>query len=569
MHLSLTAALLPVTLLLTEGVAAVRGNDTNEYNGICSNLQSLNSCSKTIKVPSGPPKIKTCDQESFTLDPCKTKEIITYACGLISWNKVKTCTKEVCVPGTVSSTIKVPCGVTIPTKEIPICKAVSSALGSAGQQLIDKAGAMCKCLPKAIEMSATSLSQSLRGGNPDLSVAVSNMIHDYNELQTCMAENGFSVQDNKAGLFQESGALSSQGGKWTVLQAAEIDLTTYGDLAAALAPCAAGGACQPQLIKNFFIRYLEDSKKQMGDQLAVVLKKWTDILGNVEKNLGTIGDSAEDLVSNLKGLPSKLEEVKNKVCQGKTNDQCADQAAQAYLDKLTKAISTVERLEKVREAANSVTETTPKLIKPIEDTIEAAEATPDLEYIVELAKDGKLKKIEDVLQAFRGATELPKLVAELQESGKTIVDFIAQYSSKTAENEIQEILRLVEEVFSPELPQAIVPELVKEIQILIQQEIQTPLEKLRGSIHDLGNILNTLPVIHPGKFDLKAGVASYQRWSMVSFDLPCSRMETAKFSHGKFHAELPYPVFYRCAYKGPNRLPWPNHHIPYVKFRLG
>ena len=69
-----------------------------------------------------------------------------------------------------------------------------------------------------------------------------------------------------------------------------------------------------------------------------------------------------------------------------------------------------------------------------------------------------------------------------------------------------------------------------------------------------------------GYFYSKAGVASYRRWNDFSFKMPCSTTGYQTFSFAGITRKVPYPKFYSCDYK--DVMHWPNHHIPYIKFRV-
>lgn len=198
-------------------------------------------------------------------------------------------------------------------------------MGNVGQQFITKASAVCSCLPQALEMLGKDLFKSVQNGL-DFSAAVSTMIKDIVKLQKCMIDNGFKVQDNKAEIIAKD--LSPAGG-WTVIPAAEIDLASYGELAAAISPCFIG-ACQPDLIRSFFTNYLTKSKELMADKIVVVLKEWTNIFAMVEKKIESIGDATENLFLQVKMVPDKIEEIEDEVCK---DDACLGPVISEYFQK--------------------------------------------------------------------------------------------------------------------------------------------------------------------------------------------------------------------------------------------
>lgn len=448
-------------------------------------------------------------------------------------------------------------------------------MGNAGQQFITKTGAICNCLPKALQMYGKNLYKSVEDGK-DLSAAVSSLIRDSIELQKCMADNGFHVQDNKAELLA-TGDLSPAGG-WTVIQAAEIDLASYGELVAAIAPCAVGD-CEPSLIKNFFTNYLTKSRELMADRLVSIFKGWVDIFANIETKVKNVGDAAADFVAHLKEVPGRLDEIQDKVCN---DGSCADEITTTFLAKVSEAITAVQAFQNVREATVTIVDTVPKLVNVSRTAIEIAEAVPDIDELILLAFSGKLRKIEDILQTIKITTEFPSLIKKLQDAVSVIAEFVTLYGSDGGQN----ALALVESILSDtwqRYPTSFntttttttgtptnstkgnLRAAIPEIQSLLATEIHAPLLNLTTSITALQSALDTFPV-KQGKFAFAAGVASYQRWSTVSMDLPCVRQTRMPYDVAGIKGAFDYPEFYSCAY-GPKRVPWPNHHVPYVKFR--
>lgn len=104
-----------------------------------------------------------------------------------------------------------------------------------------------------------------------------------------------------------------------------------------------------------------------------------------------------------------------------------------------------------------------------------------------------------------------------------------------------------------------------EIQNLIRDEINEPLQNDTNAFQAMENALSTLPFKN-GYFYSKAGVASYSRWNNFALDMPCSTTGYQEYSFAGMTKKIPYPKFYACNYSG--GITWPNHHIPYIKFRI-
>lgn len=239
---------------------------------------------------------------------------------------------------------------------------------------------------------------------------------------------------------------------------------------------------------------------------------------------------------------------------------------------MSQAVATVQTFKDVKNATETIIEVIPKIVTLIESTIEIAEAIPDVSYFIELIISGKLSKIEDILESIKITNELPALVKKLQSSTSTIVEFITTYGGrgKATIALLEDVLSTAWEGYPLEFTtdsSGNVRAGLIEIQGVIETHVMVPFRNVTDSIKALEDVLDTLP-IKAGRFDLKAGVASYRRWSMVSMDLPCTRQKRQTYVvAGGFKGSFDYPEFYSCKY-GPKEVPWPNHHVPYLKFRI-
>ena len=60
------------------------------------------------------------------------------------------------------------------------------------------------------------------------------------------------------------------------------------------------------------------------------------------------------------------------------------------------------------------------------------------------------------------------------------------------------------------------------------------------------------------------GLQTYNRWSDVAFQVPCTRTGQKCFTLAGDKQCVDYPEVYPCDYSA--EVPFPNHHIPYVRF---
>ncbi|KAH7111683.1 hypothetical protein B0J13DRAFT_534312 [Dactylonectria estremocensis] len=533
----------------------------NTIDKICSGIQDIYGCTTSFKVPSGI-KVETCPQKVFEWVPCKTKTVYKYPCP--TWPKPgRMCDGWTCVPGTQEKWIKGPCGLTVLTTNVDLCQQVRGVLGNQGSQFISKAGAICKCFPRAVAMAGAGLFDSLSSSG-DFSSAMSTLIGDAITLQKCMLDKGFNIQDTKDKVLVTD--LASTDG-WTVVRAKEIDLATYGELIAAISPCFTG-PCNPDLIRTFFTNYLTESKELMADQITDVLTGWINIFDGIKEKILEIENAARSLSTHLQTVPDKVQAVLKKICK---NGECQGPAISSFVTKVTKAIDTMKAVQDIKKAADTVAEVVPKLIDQTHTVIEVTETVPDAQFLLDMIEAGNLRKISDIFEAIQVTKELPKLAAELREAispvGKLITDYRGQGEDALAL--LKDVVSISWEDYANEFKANSTHELrtgLIEIQSIIQSDLQEPLQNLTEAIQGLSDVFSTFP-IKEGRFQLEAKVASYQRWSTVSMDMPCSKWERQTFKRNGFRASFDYPKFWRCPY-GPKRLPWPNHHIPYIKFRI-
>ncbi|KAF5001489.1 hypothetical protein FDECE_10927 [Fusarium decemcellulare] len=544
-------------VLLSELVAA-----ENTIEQICGGVKGILGCKASFDIPVSA-KLKTCPNKFFEVDPCKTRYTYKYPCP--TWRKPgRMCDGWTCTPGTNTKWIDVPCGITVITKRMDLCQSVRDTLGSAASDFINKAGAMCSCIPRAFEMIGTGLLDSIstKGGLANID---SKLITELVQLQKCIVDNGFGIKDDKEDVVAKD--LTSKDG-WVVLRGAEIDLASYVELVTAVAPCVTG-TCNPKAIANFFTNYLTKTKDLMGDQLSEVLLGWIDIFGRIKTKVAGIADAAENMVVRLESVPGKVKAIEKRICQKKA---CVGPGASEFVKKVAKAVATVQSLRNIRKAADTAANAVPKLVERAETIIKVADSIPGEDFIIELITSGSLTKIDDIIEAVQITKELPKAAAELQAIISPIGELASGYQTFSADalKVIEEVISVSWEDYRKEFEADVSGQLqagLTEIQTLVRTELDEPLRNLTTAIKELTDVLDLFP-IKDGLFELDTGVSSYKRWSAITMDVPCTKAGRAKFEISGFKTSFDYPKFYSCQY-GPKRIPWPNHHIPYIKFRIG
>lgn len=172
--------------------------------------------------------------------------------------------------------------------------------------------------------------------------------------------------------------------------------------------------------------------------------------------------------------------------------------------------------------------------------------------IVQLIVPGKIKKVEDVGQLLQVAKRVPNLFKDIQAVIPTIQS-TAQDVPSPAPNLGEFLDSSCESVSAP------VKEAIAKVQACIRKNLLNKVDAIIAKSTQVHDIVNGL-ISRAVDVTLDVKVASCQRWSDISLDLPCSRMGRKEYSLSGYKTSFDYPEFYSCPYS--NRIPFPNHHIP-------
>jgi len=184
---------------------------------------------------------------------------------------------------------------------------------------------------------------------------------------------------------------------------------------------------------------------------------------------------------------------------------------------------------------------------------------------------GQLKKIGDIGKALQIGKDLPKLVDDLTQALPTVTKFVVQLEPQGSKllNSLNEIVSNVW-LDDPQVTNEAAKtgrESILRIQTLFRGQIFSILQDLTAKFTRIYSALTSLP-FHCRSLSMDVSVASYQRWSAISFDLPCTRTKREKLTVPEDSPDRSITRnFYSCLYS--NKIEWPNHHIPYIKFRFG
>ncbi|KAM0205516.1 hypothetical protein ACHAQI_009076 [Fusarium lateritium] len=553
MHIFVLLSLLP---LLGQQVLA----DT--IDEVCGGVDGIIDCKGSFDVPVKA-KLKYCPQKLFEIDPCKTKKTFKYPCPTWS-DPLKLCDGETCVPGTVEKMVDIPCGIDIITAKRGVCQAVRDSLGNIGNEFIDKSGAMCGCVPKAFGLIKEGILGGLSTVGGVLNID-SVLITEVIRLQKCIIDKKLGVKDDREEVIKTE---LTPGGGWVVLRAKEIDIATYAEMVAAIGPCLSG-ICDPTNISYFFKRYLKDTATQFGLQLATMLYEWIKVFEKMKTIVDAIGSSSKTVTTNIASVSSKVKIAQKSACTGKL---CVGIGVSGFNKKVANAIATTQALLNMQQAAADSAKNALAMVERTKKVIKVSESIPDSSFFIKLIKSGKLSKLEDIGQAIQLTTELPQAVAQLGGLLSPISELATGYEplSKKALAAVEEVIAYSWSKYAKELQADSSGNLKKrlvEIQTLFKTQLQKPLKDINTGVSNLQVLTESSPV-KPGNFHYDSGIVSYNRWTELSMDVPCMKKARSKFELSGFKTFYDSRQFYSCKF-GPQQIPWPDHHIPYIKFRVG
>ncbi|PYI20393.1 hypothetical protein BO99DRAFT_411874 [Aspergillus violaceofuscus CBS 115571] len=476
---------------------------TEAITEVCNAITGNFACGVKITLPTAA-EAKYCPNKFFETDACKTRKTYRYPCP--TWRKPgRTCDGWTCVPGTREKWINVPCGINIKTKNVGLCDAVQSEL-QVNLDLLKKTAAMCDCIPKVLALSTDG---SLKAANAisDVSSATSGVLTVYAELQ-------------------------------------KIDLATYIKFAGALGTCIAGSVTErdlkptPRLSRSLDHQFRGDA--------------WD--LETLETSVGTITNSARNVQNKIStlGAPACGDATG---CTTSTDRFEVMRTIQLQLSLLQDTVT-------VSDAVSTVS----SMSSIIKNAKEAASVPLTEEEIITIIREERIQKLADILQVFKFPADFRKLIDDLRNTIPTISQFSTALDTRT-----KAISGNITDVVSDSwLQQA---DVSGDAAHDLRQNIATIQEEFRAqampAITDLQTktkritaMLSALPFRgKPPSMDVK--VASYHRWSRIATNMPCSRWARKGYSVQGYRGSFNYPQFYNCLLD--TTVPWPNHHIPYLK----
>ena len=128
-----TLVIFAIFMVICCNVVSVQASDGSDaMQKLCLTLSRATQCKASFKVPTF--KVRNGKVTWFKFNPCKTK--------------FKFLGGKQCLPGTDAVTVVVPVGIDVGSKSVDGCDLARAAIPGL-DQLSQKSGALCKCLPEA------------------------------------------------------------------------------------------------------------------------------------------------------------------------------------------------------------------------------------------------------------------------------------------------------------------------------------------------------------------------------------------------------------------------------------
>ncbi|WAO90312.1 Hypothetical protein NCS54_00773500 [Fusarium falciforme] len=544
--------LLPFVLLVQ--VVIAQGSITD----ICAGVKGIAGCKVSITVPTGV-KVNTKRKTVKVYNKCKTKKQVKYNCG--TKQKPKTCTKTQCVPGYDNKIQNVPSSLTVLTKKINLCNQIRSILGNTiGNKFINSNNALCSCFPKVkqLETGGKFTSISSKG---ELKSENSNVIKTAGELQTCIANAGFPVKDNKAAVLAP---LKPKDG-WAFAPAAEIDMSLYKNLIDLTVPCQTG-SCNVNLIRDTVKSYVTNSYETMKQPITSIVGDWYDKIYELLTSILAYSQSCDNVQFTMQDVYTEISDLATQICE--TLHKCDGPKVDEFLQETYDLVQMVGDLWEARDPLGTAnTALTGLLGRSSKLKDEWPTNILATSQIVNVIQQGQFKTVNDIFKFMPIATDLPALASDIQTASFALFDILDQY-----QHVAEEALALANKLIAIDWTK--VPDEVTfndgtynrliVIQILINSKIKTSVEGYVASCKTLQTALDNFSLTN-GRYSVVKSVVTYQRFSTVSMDMPCSKMTKQVFKKFGLTTSFSYRTFWKCKFNQVAQ--YPRNHIPFMRIR--
>ncbi|CZR43757.1 uncharacterized protein FPRO_07326 [Fusarium proliferatum ET1] len=556
--------LLPIVLL--SQVIAAQNSGLNTLPVICAGVKEVSTCEIKVIVPNGI-KVNMRTIKVPTWNKCKSRVSATRSCPTLK-KPLRRCKVWTCIPGWEKKSKQIPSSLTILTKEIDLCDEIRRTLGrSLGDKFIKSSEALCGCFTRLQNFATTGsfTAMSIRG---EINTATTKVADDTLSIEKCFGKVSLPILNNKVDIANAIKSIAP----WVIAQAKDIDLSVFQSLARVVAACQAGN-CNANSISAAVNSYLAPSFQMMEPPIKSVLVQWDGALSRIQESVKDINEAADSLASNYDTMRAEFDSSKQKIC--KELNRCDGQGVPKFLDRVDEVIEVANTLWPVRGPLDVPSN---RLGDRLADTVQFRKDIrkyPEAASLVSMVKQGKFKKISDIFLFMPIVQRVPELAKQIKTDLSPLQDVIKQYKQPSGDahknvwslswsNIIWPDTELTSD--SPEADAALIAEL-DAIDELVRNYLSSPLLSYSNGIFIMEAELRGFSVVN-GTFAMETKVATYNRWTTISMDMPCSKKETKVYKKSGLQKSFSWRTYFKCKV-APVTAYFPKTHVLYIRIRGG
>ncbi|KAI8680981.1 hypothetical protein NCS55_00347300 [Fusarium keratoplasticum] len=572
--------LLPFVLLAQ--VVIAQNAALNTLPVICAGVKEVTTCKIKVIVPSGV-KVNMKTIKVPTWNKCKSRQWAAWNCPTLK-KPLRICRGWTCIPGWEKKSVQVPSSLTILTKEVDLCDEIRRALGKGlGDKFIKSAEAICGCFTRLQNFATTGsfTAMSIRGEMTtatakvaDDTLSIEKVPYPYvsaefsSNLPKCFGKVSLPILNNKADIASVLKSIAP----WVIAQAKDIDLSVFQSLARVVAACQAGN-CNANSISAAVNNYLTPSFQLMEPPIKSVLVQWDGALTRIQERVTDINEAANSLASNYDIMRAEFDSSKQKICE--ELQRCDGQGVPKFLDRVDEVIEAANRLWPVRGPLDVPSNQLGKRLAETTQLRKDIKKYPDTAILISMIKQGRFKKISDIFLFMPIVQRVPELAKQIKTNLSPLQDIIRQYKQPSGEaqentwslswsNIIWPDTELTSD--SPEADAALITEL-NAVDELVRKYLSGHLLAYSNGMVIMDAELRGFSVAN-GSFAMETKVATYNRWTTISMDMPCSKKETKVYKKSGLQKSFSWRTYFKCKV-APVTAYFPKTHVPYIRIRGG
>ncbi|KLO95493.1 Uncharacterized protein LW93_8033 [Fusarium fujikuroi] len=545
MQLSL-AFLLPIVLL--SQVIAAQNAGLNTLPVICAGVKEVSTCKIKVIVPNGI-KVNMRTIKVPTWNKCKSRVSATRSCPTLK-KPLRRCKVWTCIPGWEKKSKQIPSSLTILTKEVDLCDEIRRTLGrSLGDNFIKSSEAICGCFTR-LQNFATAGSFTAMSIRGEINTATTKVADDTLSIEKCFGKVSLPILNNKVDIANVIKSIAP----WVIAQAKDIDLSVFQSLARVVAACQAGN-CNANSISAAVNGYLTPSFQMMEPPIKSVLVQWDGALSRIQESVKDINEAADSLASNYDTMRAEFDSSKQKI-----------------FDEVIEVANTLWPVRGPLDVPSN------RLGDRLADTVQLRKDIkkyPEAASLVSMIKQGKFKKISDIFLFVPIVHRVPALAKQIKTDLSPLQDVIKQYKQPSGDahenvwslswsNVIWPDTELTSD--SPEADAALIAEL-DAVDELVRNYLSSPLLSYSNGMFMIDAELRGFSVVN-GSFAMENKVVTYNRWTTISMDMPCSKKETKVYKKSGLQKSFSWRTYFKCKV-APVTAYFPKTHVPYIRIRGG